>query len=353
MAVSRLALAAIVIATLLHSSAAQTPHTVGGTTGWTIPRGGESVYSNWAAGNSFAVGDILVFNFAAGAHDVTQVNKADYDSCSAANPMMTSTTGPARITLSSSGEHYFICGVPGHCSAGQKVTVNVLASTTASSPAPAPVTPSSPAPRRALTPTSAPTPSTSPVSGDFPSSAPARTPSTSPVSGDVPTSAPAPSARSPMTYTVGDSFGWNIPTNGATLFQNWAAGKDFMVGDILVFNYTAGAHNVAEVTSDAYTACTTANPISLDSNPPSRITLTTAGEHFYLCAVPGHCSAGQQLSINVTGAASSTPGTPSPSGSTTPSSPAGDVAPPSPNSATTVAGVSAAAFLSVFVALLL
>ncbi|CAI0542846.1 unnamed protein product [Linum tenue] len=334
MAVSRsktLAFAAIAIAALLHSSVAQTTHTVGGNTGWTIPQGGDSVYSNWASGNSFSVGDILVFNFAAGAHDVTQVNKADYDSCSATNPMMTSTNTPARITLNTSGEHYFICGVPGHCSAGQKVTVNVLASTTgSSSPSPAPMVmpPSpSPAPRRALTPASAPSPAPTTVS--------APTPSTSPVAGDVPLSAPAPSARTPMTYTVGDSFGWNIPTSGA------------------IFNYTAGAHNVAEVTSDAYTACTTANPISLDSNPPSRITLTTAGEHFYLCAIPGHCSAGQQLSINVSGAGSTSP---SPSGSTTPSSPsptAGDMAPPSPNSAATVGGVSAAAFLSVVAALLL
>ncbi|CAI0629275.1 unnamed protein product [Linum tenue] len=334
MAVSRsktLAFAAIAIAALLHSSVAQTTHTVGGNTGWTIPQGGDSVYSNWASGNSFSVGDILVFNFAAGAHDVTQVNKADYDSCSASNPMMTSTNTPARITLNTSGEHYFICGVPGHCSAGQKVTVNVLASTTgSSSPSPAPM-----APRRALTPASAPSPAPTTVS--------APTPSTSPVAGDVPLSAPSPSARTPMTYTVGDSFGWNIPTSGASQFQNWAAGKDFMVGDILVFNYTAGAHNVAEVTSDAFTACTTANPISLDSNPPSRITLTSAGEHFYLCAIPGHCSAGQQLSINVSGAGSTSP---SPSGSTTPSS-------PSPTAAATVGGVSATAFLSVVAALLL
>ncbi|CAI0629279.1 unnamed protein product [Linum tenue] len=286
MAVSRsktLAFAAIAIAALLHSSVAQTTHTVGGNTGWTIPQGGDSVYSNWASGNSFSVGDILVFNFAAGAHDVTQVNKADYDSCSASNPMMTSTNTPARITLNTSGEHYFICGVPGHCSAGQKVTVNVLASTTgSSSPSPAPMVmpPSpSPAPRRALTPASAPspapttvsapTPSTSPVAGSTspspsgsttpsspsptagassspaprraltPASAPspastasAPTPSTSPVSGDSPSSAPGPSARPPMTYTVADSFGWNIPRN-ASLFQSWAAGKDFMVGDVL------------------------------------------------------------------------------------------------------------------------
>ncbi|CAI0629274.1 unnamed protein product [Linum tenue] len=194
MAVSRsktLAFAAIAIAALLHSSVAQTTHTVGGNTGWTIPQGGDSVYSNWASGNSFSVGDILVFNFAAGAHDVTQVNKADYDSCSASNPVLASTTG-------------------------------------SSSPSPAPMVmpPSpSPAPRRALTPASAPSPAPTTVS--------APTPSTSPVAGDVPLSAPSPSARTPMTYTVGDSFGWNIPTSGASQFQNWAAGKDFMVGDIL------------------------------------------------------------------------------------------------------------------------
>ncbi|CAI0629285.1 unnamed protein product [Linum tenue] len=337
MAVSRsktLAFAAIAIAALLHSSVAQTTHTVGGNTGWTIPQGGDSVYSNWASGNSFSVGDILVFNFAVGIHDVTQVSKANYDACSASDPMLIATTSPARVTLNSSGEHYFICGFPGHCSAGQKVTVNVLASTSA--PSPAPMASSSPAPRRALTPASAPSPA---------STASAPTPSTSPVSGDSPSSAPGPSARPPMTYTVADSFGWNIPRN-ASLFQSWAAGKDFMVGDVLVFNYSAGAHNVAEVTSDAYAACTTTNPISLDSRPPSRITLTTPGEHFYLCAIPGHCTAGQQLSINVTGEA----GGASPSGSPSPGS--GDMAPPSPNSAASLAGVSAAALLSVFVALL-
>ncbi|CAI0629286.1 unnamed protein product [Linum tenue] len=110
------------------------------------------------------------------------------------------------------------------------------------------------------------------------------------------------------------------------------------------------------------------------TNTPARITLNTSGEHYFICGVPGHCSAGQkvtvnvlasttgssspspapmQLSINVSGAGSTSP---SPSGSTTPSSPsptAGDMAPPSPNSAATVGGVSATAFLSVVAALLL
>ncbi|CAN0918244.1 Uclacyanin 1 [Linum grandiflorum] len=328
-----LAVTAIVMATLLQFSAAQTTYTVGNTMGWAIPQGGASAYSNWAANNSFAVGDILVFNFAAGAHDVTKVNKADYDSCTGTTPLMTSSTSPARVTLNSSGEHYFICNFPGHCNAGQKLTVNVLSAST-SSPSPAPM-PSSPPPRRALSPATSPSSST----------ATAPTPSTtSPVAGDdSPSSAPAPSSRPPMTYTVGDSFGWNIPTTGS-VFRDWAAGNDFMVGDILVFNYATGAHNVAEVTRDGYRACTTANPISLDSNPPTRITLTTPGEHFYICAIAGHCTAGQQLSINVTGPTSTTSG--SPSGSATPS-------PPGDSSSATTMGVSAATFLSVFVALLL
>ncbi|CAI0629281.1 unnamed protein product [Linum tenue] len=211
MAVSRsktLAFAAIAIAALLHSSVAQTTHTVGGNTGWTIPQGGDSVYSNWASGNSFSVGDILVFNFAVGIHDVTQVSKANYDACSASDPMLIATTSPARVTLNSSGEHYFICGFPGHCSAGQKVTVNVLASTSA--PSPAPMASSSPAPRRALTPASAPSPA---------STASAPTPSTSPVSesrSQLPASIST-SAQFPATAPPASSYPSMSPAKPAVL----------------------------------------------------------------------------------------------------------------------------------------
>ncbi|CAN0900203.1 Uclacyanin 1, partial [Linum grandiflorum] len=354
---------------LLQTSVqAQTTHTVAGSTGWTIPQGGPSVYSTWAASNSFSVGDVLVFNFPAGAHDVTEVTKADYDACTSTNPLTLVTTSPARVTLNSAGDHYYICNFPGHCAAGQKLTVNVLGSATAPSPAPSSMTPrprspspvvSAPPPAMSAPPPamSAPSPAMSapPPAMD----APATTPSMSPVPGDVsPSSAPGPASRPPMTYTVGDSFGWNIPTSGgAGMFRNWAAGKDFMVGDTLVFNYTARAHNVAEVTRDAFTACRTTNPISIDSTPPSRKILTSPGEHFYICAFPQHCTLGQVLSINVTGAAATTPtGSPSgsPSGSMTPSSPSpsGDSAPPPPDSAASFTGVSVATILSVLVVLL-
>lgn len=54
-------LAAIAVAALIHSSAAQSNHTVGDTTGWTIPPtgSGSGFYSTWAASKTFSVGDIL------------------------------------------------------------------------------------------------------------------------------------------------------------------------------------------------------------------------------------------------------------------------------------------------------
>lgn len=54
-----LALVLIGVATLLHGTAAQTRHVVGGGTGWTIPSGGASTYTTWASNQSFNVGDTL------------------------------------------------------------------------------------------------------------------------------------------------------------------------------------------------------------------------------------------------------------------------------------------------------
>lgn len=34
-------------------------------------------------------------------------------------------------------------------------------------------------------------------------------------------------------HVVGDSKGWSIPPNGAVAYENWAADRKFMVGDIL------------------------------------------------------------------------------------------------------------------------
>ncbi|KAK8520442.1 hypothetical protein V6N13_031107 [Hibiscus sabdariffa] len=122
------------------------------------------------------------------------------------------------------------------------------------------------------------------------------------------------------TYTVGDSTGWIIPAGNADLYDNWADNKNFSVGDVLVFNFTTGQHNVAEVTEAAYDACSVANTISTQSSGPARITLNRTGEHYFICAFPSHCSSGQKLSVEVrNGTSNSTaPGTP---GTTAPGTP--------------------------------
>ncbi|XP_034918833.1 uncharacterized protein [Populus alba] len=204
-------LAAIAVAALIHSSAAQSTYTVGDTTGWTVPSG-SAFYSTWAASKTFSVDDILVFNFAAGAHDVAKVTKADYDACNSSNPISLITTPPARITINASGEHYFLCNIPGHCSGGQKLMINV--SDASSSPSPAPQTssptpqpstpapqPSTPAPQPSTPPpqsSPAPQPSTpTPSSSPSPASTPPPTPASSPSTPPTPASSPSPPSPTP------------------------------------------------------------------------------------------------------------------------------------------------------------
>lgn len=70
-----------------------------------------------------------------------------------------------------------------------------------------------------------------------------------------------------------------------------------------MFNFTASAHNVAEVSKDAFDSCNTTNPISISTTSPTNITLASAGEHHFLCTFPQHCGFGQKLAINVTATA--------------------------------------------------
>ncbi|XP_068652037.1 mavicyanin-like [Aristolochia californica] len=156
--------AALFLAALFHFSAAATTHVVGDGTGWTIPNGGAQFYSNWASSQTFRVGDTLVFNFVTGAHDVAQVSKEEFDSCTASNPIgPIIINGPANVPLNATGNHNFICAVGGHCNAGQRLSIVVVSADTTP-----PTSPNSPVPDAR-----APTGSTAPPrsAGNTPSSA--------------------------------------------------------------------------------------------------------------------------------------------------------------------------------------
>ncbi|KDP32428.1 hypothetical protein JCGZ_13353 [Jatropha curcas] len=107
-------------------------------------------------------------------------------------------------------------------------------------------------------------------------------------------------------YVVGGGGGWQNPSN-STHYASWASSHNFSTGDILMFNFVTGVHDVATVTMDAYDNCNTANPLNIINNGPTNVTLNTTGMHYYICTFPGHCSTGQKLAVNVGGTSSSPP----------------------------------------------
>lgn len=54
-----IAILAIAVVGLLHSTAAVEIHVVGDKIGWVVPPGGQYAYESWASVHHFAVGDIL------------------------------------------------------------------------------------------------------------------------------------------------------------------------------------------------------------------------------------------------------------------------------------------------------
>ncbi|KAL9151305.1 hypothetical protein ABFS82_11G044000 [Erythranthe guttata] len=181
----------VVAAAQLVGDAAAATYVVGDASGWMVPTGGPATYTTWASQYVFRVGDVLVFNFGTGIHDVARVTKDAFDTCTSTNPIAFTTVGPASFTLNSTGPDYYTCTFGQHCSLGQKLSINVLpasSTTTTPTPSPAPLvapTPPTPSPAPLVAPTPAmPSPSPSPESS--PSPAPSGTT-------DTPPSSPAPS----------------------------------------------------------------------------------------------------------------------------------------------------------------
>ncbi|XWS54001.1 hypothetical protein CRYUN_Cryun10bG0050200 [Craigia yunnanensis] len=124
----------VVMAALLQLCNAAV-YKVGDSAGWTTI--GNIDYKQWAATKTFQVGDIILFEYDAQFHNVMRVTHPMYKACNVSAPLATYTTGNDSINITTKGHHYFFCGVPGHCQAGQKVDINVLR-TSETSPAQAP-----------------------------------------------------------------------------------------------------------------------------------------------------------------------------------------------------------------------
>ncbi|KAG0493022.1 hypothetical protein HPP92_006420 [Vanilla planifolia] len=107
-----------------------------------------------------------------------------------------------------------------------------------------------------------------------------------------------PVASVATTYPVGDSMGWTAPPN-SSFYEEWSATKVFVAGDVLVFKFRTGLHNVIEVNSSNFKACSTENPIGPKWTTGPAFVKLTPGERYYICGFPGHCHKGQKLSVLV------------------------------------------------------
>ncbi|XP_059433125.1 blue copper protein-like [Corylus avellana] len=117
------------------------------------------------------------------------------------------------------------------------------------------------------------------------------------------------------THVVGDTRGWVVPAEGPIFYVAWSARQTFILGDILYFNFTTGAEDVARVTAEAFLTCNSTNPISLVKTGPANFSLNSTGEYYFIGTLDRHCLQGQKLAINVT----TSPGpTPSPTSRTVP-----------------------------------
>ena len=85
-----------------------------------------------------------------------------------------------------------------------------------------------------------------------------------------------------------------------------------------VFNYGVG-HTVDEVKESDYESCVTRNSISTDNSGATVIPLKEAGNHYFICVVPAHCTSGMKLSVKVQNSSSSAFAAPSATPSPSPS----------------------------------
>ncbi|KAL5787503.1 hypothetical protein ACOSP7_004452 [Xanthoceras sorbifolium] len=94
-------------------------YTVGGAGGWTFN------VAAWSKGKRFKAGDVLVFNYSQGIHNVVAVNKVGYKACITPKGAKVYRTGKDQIKLAK-GPNFFICNFGGHCESGMKIAITAM-----------------------------------------------------------------------------------------------------------------------------------------------------------------------------------------------------------------------------------
>ncbi|XP_068650575.1 blue copper protein-like [Aristolochia californica] len=267
---------------------------VGDEAGWNV-----NFDKNWVEGKDFIVGDTIVFKYNKSKHNVYKVDKAGFDNCTVP-PNGLLNTGNDTIALASPGKKWYICGVGEHCAKlGMKLALTVKAhDDSAAAPSSPPATPGGPSSSNSAS---------GIVASGFqalhrlncfcrPESATremilkpvARMGSKQMLVFLLITMACLPAISLAKEFVVGDESGWRTDFN----YTAWAEGKDFHVGDALVFNYPKRSHNVLRVDGVAFQSCTAPQDITPLETGNDVITLQSPGRRWYICGVAQHCELG-------------------------------------------------------------
>lgn len=71
-------------------------------------------------------------------HNVVRVTHKNFNECNPTAPYASWATGNDSFPITKTGHYYFICGLPSHCQAGQRVDIRVTQRTPSQSPGPSP-----------------------------------------------------------------------------------------------------------------------------------------------------------------------------------------------------------------------
>ncbi|XP_050378454.1 basic blue protein-like [Argentina anserina] len=91
-------------------------YAVGDAQGWSFG------IQSWPIGKQFHTGDILVFTYPNTRHSVVVVDENGFRTCNSTKGQEF-TSGNDQIKLQKE-QNYFICGKPGHCAGGMKMTIS-------------------------------------------------------------------------------------------------------------------------------------------------------------------------------------------------------------------------------------
>ncbi|XP_044504102.1 blue copper protein-like [Mangifera indica] len=122
---------ALLLGAIFSKEASAAQHVVGGSQGWV-----ESAdLSSWASGETFKVGDQLVFKYSSGLHSVVELaSESAYKNCDLGTSLNSMNTGNDVVKLDKPGTRYFACGTSGHCDQGMKVKITTVSGSAPSTP---------------------------------------------------------------------------------------------------------------------------------------------------------------------------------------------------------------------------